>query len=171
MKKYLYLTIVALLATMSFALTSCGDDDDEPNGGSKGKFELTIDGTKHEFTRCAGSLNGSQNTYNWDLEYGDYPDGATFSITIYGWDEVVEGQYFTYNDVIWGEGADPTGIDVAWFPPKGGVVLGGITPSGNKIKVVAKTSKTITLSFDDATFESMSGDSVTVDGTVTLPVK
>lgn len=34
MKKYLYLLFVALFATMSFSLTSCGDDDDEPNGGN-----------------------------------------------------------------------------------------------------------------------------------------
>lgn len=34
MKKYLYLFFVALFATMSFSLTSCGDDDDEPNGGN-----------------------------------------------------------------------------------------------------------------------------------------
>ena len=31
MKKYLYLLFVALFATMSFSLVSCGDDDDEPN--------------------------------------------------------------------------------------------------------------------------------------------
>mgnify|MGYP002981631426 FL=1 len=31
MKKYFYLFFVALFATMSFALTSCSDDDDEPN--------------------------------------------------------------------------------------------------------------------------------------------
>lgn len=34
MKKYLYSLMVALLATMSFTLASCGDDDDEPEGGS-----------------------------------------------------------------------------------------------------------------------------------------
>lgn len=35
MKKYLYFLLVALFATMSFALTSCGDDDDEPTGSEK----------------------------------------------------------------------------------------------------------------------------------------
>ena len=34
MKKYLYLLFVAIFATLSFSLTSCGDDDDEPNGGN-----------------------------------------------------------------------------------------------------------------------------------------
>lgn len=35
MKKYLYFLLVALFATMSFTLTSCGDDDDEPTGSEK----------------------------------------------------------------------------------------------------------------------------------------
>ena len=34
MKKYFYFLFVALFATMSFLLTSCGDDDDAPNGGN-----------------------------------------------------------------------------------------------------------------------------------------
>ena len=45
MKKYLYLFFVALFATMSFSLTSCGDDDDEPNGGNDSKSSFTINGT------------------------------------------------------------------------------------------------------------------------------
>jgi hypothetical protein len=45
MKKYLYLFFVALFATMSFTLTSCGDDDDEPNGGNDYKSSFTINGT------------------------------------------------------------------------------------------------------------------------------
>lgn len=36
MTKYLKLLMVALFATMSFALTSCGGDEpDDPNGGEK----------------------------------------------------------------------------------------------------------------------------------------
>ena len=45
MKKYLYLFFVALFATMSFSLTSCGEDDDEPNGGNDSKSSFTINGT------------------------------------------------------------------------------------------------------------------------------
>ena len=50
MKKYLYFLFVALFATMSFALTSCGDDD-EPNDPTtgNGNSALTIDGTKYSF--------------------------------------------------------------------------------------------------------------------------
>lgn len=44
MKKYLYF-FVALFATMSFTLTSCSDDDDEPNGNNGSKSSVTINGT------------------------------------------------------------------------------------------------------------------------------
>ena len=44
MKKYLYF-FVALFATMSFTLTSCSDDDDEPNGNNGSKSSFTIKGT------------------------------------------------------------------------------------------------------------------------------
>ena len=44
MKKYLYF-FVALFATMSFTLTSCSDDDDEPNGNNGSKSSFTINGT------------------------------------------------------------------------------------------------------------------------------
>lgn len=47
MKKYLYFLFVALFATMSFALTSCGDDDDEPNDPTTGSG-LTINGVKYK---------------------------------------------------------------------------------------------------------------------------
>ena len=51
MAKYLKLFMVALFATMSFALTSCGDDDDGPNSGgnggnsTKGQYTFTFNGT------------------------------------------------------------------------------------------------------------------------------
>lgn len=45
MAKYIKLLMVALFATMTFALTSCGDDDDEPSVGSNGT--ISINGTKY----------------------------------------------------------------------------------------------------------------------------
>ena len=43
MKKYLKLLFVALFATMTFAFTACGDDDDEPEASSElvGTWDLT----------------------------------------------------------------------------------------------------------------------------------
>lgn len=45
MKKHLYLFFVAVFATMSFTLTSCSDDYDEPNGNNDSKSSFTINGT------------------------------------------------------------------------------------------------------------------------------
>lgn len=60
MKKYFYFLFVALFATMSFALTSCGDDDDEPNDPTTGKMELTIDGQKYAFGNPMANVDGDQ---------------------------------------------------------------------------------------------------------------
>lgn len=54
MKKYLHLLLVALFATMSFALTSCGDDNDEPDGGN-GKASLTINGQGYKEHATTGA--------------------------------------------------------------------------------------------------------------------
>lgn len=62
MKKYLYLFFVALFATMSFSLTSCGDDEDEPNepNGGETTSTLTINGKK--VLLIATSLNCRTDT-------------------------------------------------------------------------------------------------------------
>ena len=54
MKKYLSLLFVALFATMSFALTSCGDDNDEPDGGSS-KATLPINGQGYKEHSTTGA--------------------------------------------------------------------------------------------------------------------
>lgn len=54
MKKYLSLLFVALFATMSFALTSCGDDNDEPEGGDT-KASLTINGQGYKEHSTTGA--------------------------------------------------------------------------------------------------------------------
>ena len=59
MKKYLRLLYIALFAMMSVSLTACGDDDDEPDGGSSnGKYScnLTIDGNKFKSKIIAGEI-------------------------------------------------------------------------------------------------------------------
>lgn len=91
MKKYLYLLFVALFATMSFALTSCSSDDDEPsasnivgtwksNGGAMEQAGLTQyirfskDGKYDEVTLDDGVFD--------DHLYGDYEvTGSILSIT------------------------------------------------------------------------------------------
>lgn len=56
MKKYLHLLLVALFATMSFALSSCGDDDDEPNG-CNGSASLTINGQGYKEHATTGATS------------------------------------------------------------------------------------------------------------------
>lgn len=54
MKKYLHLLIVALFATLTFALTSCGDDDEPETPEAGGKLAFTINGEKYS-THSAGA--------------------------------------------------------------------------------------------------------------------
>lgn len=65
MKKYLSLFFVALLATMSFALTSCGDDNDEPDGGDS-KASLTINGQGYKEHSTTGA-NSTVTDYGTSL--------------------------------------------------------------------------------------------------------
>lgn len=55
MKKYLQLLLVALFATLSFSLTSCGDDD-EPDGGDS-KANLTINGQGYKEHSATGATS------------------------------------------------------------------------------------------------------------------
>ncbi|MCM1220919.1 MAG: hypothetical protein NC548_41180 [Lachnospiraceae bacterium] len=85
-KKYLYLLFVAIFATMSVALTSCGDDDeDEPNLDS-GNSALTINGKTyyvHETGGATPSLRNytlsNLNTAQVDLElYGSTDESELY---------------------------------------------------------------------------------------------
>lgn len=59
------LLFVALLATMSFALTSCGDDNDEPDGGNS-KASLTINGQGYKEHSTTGA-NSTVTDYGTNL--------------------------------------------------------------------------------------------------------
>lgn len=75
MKKYLSLLFVAFFATMSFALTSCGDDDDEPNGGN-GSASLTINGQgykEHAFTGATSTITDYGTRLGIKIEAELYP--------------------------------------------------------------------------------------------------
>lgn len=65
MKKYLQLLLVALFATMLFALTSCGDDNDEPNGGDS-NAALTINGQGYKEHPTTGA-NSTVTDYGTSL--------------------------------------------------------------------------------------------------------
>lgn len=151
MKKYFYLFFVALFATMSFALTSCSDDDDEPNDLTTGKMELTIDGKKHVFTHSMANVNGCDYSclvYNNDNE---------LNFSIYDWDEVGKGTALTDEN-----------FTLTWSVDE---AIIGMPTSNTSVKVADKNSKNITISFNDAKFEDMRGfESFTVNGTIILPI-
>lgn len=150
MKKYLYFLFVAIFATMSFALTSCGDDD-EPNDPSTGKMELTIDGKKYVFTHTMANVNG--DVYSCLV----YNDDNELNFSIYGWDEIVKGSSLT--DEI---------FSLTWDADE---AIIGMPTSQTSVKVTAKDSKNVTISFNNAKFEDMMGtSSFTVNGTITLPI-
>ncbi|MCM1293317.1 MAG: hypothetical protein NC230_07050 [Bacteroides sp.] len=63
MKKYLSMLFVALFATLSFTLTSCGDDD-EPDGGNV-SASLTINGQgykEHSTTGASSTITDYSST-------------------------------------------------------------------------------------------------------------
>lgn len=151
MKKYLYFLFVALFATMSFALTSCGDDDDEPNDSTTGKMELTIDGKKYVFSHTMANVNGS------DYSCLVYNDDNQLNISIYGWDDIVKGTALTEDN-----------FTLTWSTDE---AIIGMPTSSTTVKVTEKDSKNVTISFNNAKFEDMRGyESFTVNGTITLPI-
>lgn len=61
LKKYLYLVMMALMATMTFALTSCGsDDEDEADFLGRGKIEI------NGVTYRTGSVEYMGSMNSWD---------------------------------------------------------------------------------------------------------
>lgn len=143
--------MVAIFATMTFSLTSCGDDD-EPNYPTAGKMELTIDGKKYTFTNALPpNVSGSEYSC---LVY-DNDNGLMFSI--YGWDEVEKGTALTVEN-----------FTLTWSTDN---AIIGMPTSSTTVKVTAKDSKNVTISFNNAKFEDMRGyESFTVNGTITLPI-
>ena len=73
MKKYLYMLMVATLATMSFTLFSCGDDDDNDTPSSKRSGVYMVNGVKFNMIKVAGGTfqmgaTSEQGSDYWDNE-------------------------------------------------------------------------------------------------------
>lgn len=82
MERYFKLFIVALFATMSFALTGCGDDDDEPNDPNDPNDPNNGDNTSSEI---AFNLNGKDYYWVGDLwDMGSYynPSSSWGSLSV-----------------------------------------------------------------------------------------
>lgn len=150
MKKYLYLLFVALFATMSFALTSCGDDDDEPNDPTTCKMELTIDGQKYAFGNPMANVDGDQ--YYCLVSNND----CSLGFLILNWDEVSTGTLLTDEN-----------FELNWTTDE---AIMAVPSSNTSVKVKEKTNKSITITFNNAKFDARY-EYFTVNGTITLPIK
>ena len=158
MKKYLYLFFVALFATMSVALTSCGDDDDEPSAGGKYSCNLTVNGSKFPSKTIAGEI--------WNHNGFD-------AITVWVNDVTNENGYviFEVTNVNATDGtnvSDDCSLDVDFGEL---FLMGGEVKSGSvMVSKIDRDAKTMTITFNNATFSSPMGDDATVNGTLTTPL-
>lgn len=158
MKKYLYLFFVALFATMSVALTSCGDDDDEPSAGGKYSCNLTVNGSKFPSKTLAGEI--------WNHNGFD-------AITVWVNDATNENGYviFEVTNVNATDGtnvSDDCSLDVDFGEL---FLMGGEVKSGSvTVSKIDREAKTMTITFNNATFSSPMGDDATVNGTLTTPL-
>lgn len=158
MKKYLYLFFVALFATMSVALTSCGDDDDEPSAGGKYSCNLTVNGSKFPSKTIAGEI--------WNHNGFD-------AITVWVNDATNENGYviFEVTNINAADGtnvSDDCSLDVDFGEL---FLMGGEVKSGSvTVSKIDRDAKTMTITFNNATFSSPMGDDATVNGTLTTPL-
>lgn len=165
MKKYLHLLFVALFATMSFALTSCGDDDDEPDGGNDTKAALTINGQGYGIHPTTGATptfsdNGTRLGSKIDLEL--YPAGSEETnfmpcvhVCIYAESETLtkgmtltltEGYVEMVTDVMQGDKYDEI--------------------KNGKISVAEVKGSSVTLKFDNLKLTDEDNKTVTINGSI-----
>ena len=166
MKKYLYLFFVALFATMSFSLTSCGDDD-EPNGGDTTNSVLTINGVKYELD---GFFSQLQERYDGRTMFScqiKNLDDAKMDITLYNWDSLSNGYVYSTND---------DDIEVSFDNREDDYACGhsvyGFTSGSVKVVSINKEANLVSLFFDNAKFVCDQDDfATTINGTLTMPIK
>lgn len=162
MKKYFYLFFVALFATMSFAFSSCSNDDDEPNDPTTGTTELTIDGGKYSFEYWNSKIferYDKRIAFECDLRE---EDGQHLTFTIYDWENASTGMVFTDgNDIaVWWDSAeyDDCG-DMNYTIASGNI----------KIESLNKETKKISLSFNNVKYSCDRHDaSFTINGKITI---
>lgn len=143
---------------MSVALTSCGDDDDEPSAGGKYSCNLTVNGSKFPSKTIAGEV--------WNHNGFD-------AITVWVNDATNENGYviFEVTNVNATDGtnvSDDCSLDVDFGEL---FLMGGEVKSGSvTVSKIDRDAKTMTITFNNATFGSPMGDDATVSGTLTTPL-
>ncbi|WP_304250952.1 hypothetical protein [Phocaeicola plebeius] len=163
MKNFFYLFFVVLFATMSFAFTSCSDDDDEPTPDKgSGVSELTINGNKYSFEYWNSKIferYDKRIAFECDLRE---EDGQHLTFTIYDWENASTGTVFTDgNDIaVWWDGAEFDDCGDMNYT----IVSGSI-----KIANLNKEAKKITISFNNVKYScERHNASFTINGTITV---
>ncbi len=105
MKKYLYLLMMGLFASMALCLTACGGDDDEPDSpdnGNKSKI-VGIWEISQTTTKYYSKIPEMQDYYDHeDVEYGDgsYWEFTSSKLTVHDAGDIANSKAvkYTYNE-------------------------------------------------------------------------
>lgn len=144
---------------MSVALTSCGDDDDEPSAGGMYSCNLTVDGTKFPSKTISGEVwthNGFDALTVWvnDATQDNWIIFETTEI-----DSLANGVNITSDCTV----DLSMGDDI--------YVLSAEVKSGSvTVTNVDLDAKTITVQFSNAKFSSLVGGEITLNGSFTSPL-
>ena len=165
MKKYFQLLFVALFATMSFALTSCGDDNDEPDNGN-GKSSFTVNGQAYAvavtptFTNVT-SQNRSQ--INFEVRPSKSDESDIFPLVNVNIESdvlstpVSEGAKLSIKDNNSTYAEMITGImEVTRYTEY----------KSGSVTVESASSTKVTLKFDNVKFADANGATITLNGTI-----
>lgn len=163
MKKYLYSLMVVMFTAFSFALTSCGDDDDKdepeiPNFTNNGS--LTINGQIYTYTTMMGSVECDASHDEYSCLCSDDNCDNGFDIVIYNWSSLSSGS--TVKDVI-----------VSVSCEGGYSYLSSYIKSGS-ITIKSISKDTVTLAFNNVEFVEHpyynENKTFVVAGEITLPL-
>ncbi len=164
MKKYLYLFFVALFATMSFTLTSCGDDDDEPNNSGETASALTINGKKVAFDSYYSQLQKryDNRTMFWCQIKGD----GSLDVNLYNWESLTSGYTYSSNNEDIAIAYDTYESDYSC-----GHEIYGFSSGSVKVVKVDEANNSVTLFFNKAIFNcDQDNTKITIDGTLVMPI-
>ena len=155
--------MVALFATLTFALTSCGDDDDEDESNlGNGNSGLIIDGTKYSFEFWNYRIfeqSNNHTAFECNLRAND---GKELTFTIYDWDNTKSGTVFTAGDeiAVWWDGAEYDACGDMNYTIAAGSV---------KIETLNKNAKKLSLSFNNVKYScKRHNTSFTLNGKISL---
>lgn len=166
MKKYLKLLYVAVFAAMSFGLTACGNDDDNPEGENNATSTITINGKGYKTHPYGGAASvitdyGTERLGSY-IEAELYPAGSDESdlfphVGIYLYTGPGKPKKGTTLDINDQNVAYVTGImEVTNYDEY----------KSGKVTVADVKGSTVTLSFDNFKVTNDDNQTMTINGTL-----